>query len=564
LTIQRPDFHRPAVEGVTVDRDVMVAMRDGVRLAVDVYRPSELERAYPALLAIAAYQKDLAGLPAVPTYPNRETGPIEWYVKRGYVYVLADVRGTGKSEGDWEMLSMAEQQDYHDVIEWIAEQPWSSGKVGMIGQSYYGMAQWLAAIQRPPHLTCIAPYDASVDEYRESAMHGGIPSSGFITLWSFLVRGQHAYGPRGVEGLESLKANADHSILEHQEDDDYWRERSAYWRLDEIETPVFSIGNWGKNARHLRGNILGFERVRGPKKLLVEEGARPSSLNVAKALLDFESADFHERVLAPWYDHWLKGEDTGVMSEPPVEVFVSGVDEYRRYDRWPPAGASPVRWYLSSGPSGSVQSLNDGALTTDAPSAERSSTSYSYPQPEWHLGTAMINSAGLPNPVARILTFTSAPLEFALEVIGPVTLVLYASSDQVDTDFIVRLCDQQPDGDPLPDDVAPSAHIIGRGWLKASHRELDPAETTDLRPFHGHRDATPLEPGVAYRFDIEIWPVAHVFERGHRLRLELANGDSPVTEGIFTHFYGVKAGVDTIHHDVTRPSHLVLPTYSAA
>lgn len=560
MTVSRPEFHRAPVAGVAVDRDVMVAMRDGVRIAVDVYRPEEIgAETYPALLAASPYQKDLAGLPAVPTYPTRETGPIEWYVQRGYVYVLADIRGTGKSEGAWDLLSEIEQQDLYDLVEWIAAQPWCSTRVGMIGQSYFGMVQWLAAIQKPPHLTCIAPYDAGVDEYREAAFHGGIPSSGFISLWSFLVRGMHAYGPRGVEKIRTFAQNIDQSVLEHQTDDEHWRSRSAYWRLDEIDIPVFSIGNWGKNARHLRGNIVGFERVKGPRKLFVEEGARPPSLNVAKALTDFDSPEFHERLLAPWYDHWLKGEDTGVMDEPPVQLFVSGVEEHRAYPEWPPPGVTYTPYFLTAGPSGAVTSLNDGGLTRQAPREEESHASYRYPQADWHLGTAMIDGTGQPNQVARVLTFTSDALESDLEAIGPVKLVLHASSDQVDTDFIVRLCDQRPDGEPLPPDVAPPADIVARGWLKASHRALDPERSTDARPFHGHQDPEPLEPGTVYRFDIEIWPIGHVFRRGHRLRLELANGDSPTTEGIFTHFYGVKAGVDTVYHDAPRASHLVLP-----
>jgi uncharacterized protein len=556
---QRPEFHRPPVDGVSVERDVRVPMRDGIELWADVYRPDGAEDGrYPVLLAISPYQKDLAGLPSLPMYPTRETGPIEWYVERGYVYVLADIRGTGKSDGEWEVLGENEQRDLYDIIEWAGVQPWSSGKVGMIGQSYFAMVQWLAAIQRPPHLACIAPYDASIDEYREAAFHGGIPSSGFITLWSFLVRGMHALGPRGAEGLAKL-GDVDRKLLEHLTDDDFWRVRSAYWRLDEVEVPVFSIGNWGKHARHLRGNILGYEKVDVPKRLYVEEGARPAALNVAKALTDYESTEFHERLLLPWYDHWLKGEDTGIMEGPAVRLHISGSDEEMAFDAWPPPGVSYTPYYLTSGPSGAVESLNDGGLSTEAPGEDSSNTSYSYPQPEWHVGTTMVNRNGVPNPVARNLTFTSAPLEEDTTVIGPVKLVLYASSDQVDTDFIVRLTDQEPDGTPRPEGGPPAGHVLTRGWLKAAHRELDPEHSTDVRPFHSHRDPQPLEPGEVYRFDIEVFPVGHVFKKGHRIRLELSNGDSPMTEGLFNHFYGLKAGTDTVHHDAASPSHLVLP-----
>ncbi|MFJ8025721.1 CocE/NonD family hydrolase [Streptomyces sp. NPDC096311] len=556
---ERPEFHRPKVDGVAVDRDVRVPMRDGVHLCADVYRPEgAAQERHPVLLAVSPYQKDLAGLPAVPTYPTRETGPIEWYVQQGYVYVLADVRGTGKSDGRWEVLGATEQRDLYDLVEWAAEQPWSTGRVGMIGQSYFAMLQWLAAIQRPPHLACIAPYDASIDEYREAAFHGGIPSSGFITLWSFAVRAMHAMGPRGADGLAKL-GDVDRELLEHPTDDDFWRERSAYWRMDRIDVPVFSIGNWGKHARHLRGNILGFELVTSPKRLYVEAGARPSQLNVAKALTDYESTEFHERLLLPWYDHWLRDKDSGIMTGPAVRLHVSGTDEERAFDRWPPPGVECVPYYLTPGPSDVVESLNDGGLSTTPPEGSLPSTSYHYPQAEWHVGTTLVNPSGVPNQVARILTFTSAPLDEDVMVIGPVKLVLYASSDQSDTDFIVRLTDQEPDGTPRPEGAAPPGQVLTRGWLKASHRAVDPERSTDLRPFHTHRDPQPLEPGEVYRFEVEVLPIGHVFRRGHRIRLELANGDSPMTEGIFTHFYGVKAGVDTVHHDAVSPSHLLLP-----
>jgi hypothetical protein len=343
------------------------------------------------------------------------------------------------------------------------------------------------------------------------------------------------------------------------DDDEHWRERSAYWNLEEIDVPVLSIGNWGKHQRHTRGNILGFEKVNSPKRLVVEAAGRPAQLNVAKALMDFEEPEFHERLLLPWYDHWLKGEDNGVMDAPPVELFVSGVDEERHYDQWPPQGTEYVPFYLTAGPDQPVESLNDGGLSTERPDGGSASTSYTYPQPEWHVGTVMFNPNGVPNQVARILTFTSDALAEDLTVIGPSKLVLYASSDQIDTDFIVRLVDQKPDGTPRPEGAAPPGELLTRGWLRASHRALDPEQTTDTRPFHLHRDPEPLEPGKVYELEIEILPIAHVFKAGHRIRLELANGDSPIVEGPFTHFYGVKYGEDTVHHDASSPSQLVLP-----
>jgi uncharacterized protein len=561
MEIVMPARPRPEVDGVTVDRDVFITVRDGVRIAVDIYRPTELQDGkYPTLYAMSAYQKDLVGMPALPIFPWRECGPIEWYVKRGYVYVLADARGTGKSEGIWRLHDRAEQEDMYDTIEWIAAQAWSNGRVGMIGQSYYGLNQWLAAVQNPPHLTCIAPYDAFVDPYRDEYFHGGILSSGMLTNWTFRTRGNQALGPGGRKSLEKLQIDPTLVMLEHPINDEFWQERASFWQLDQIQIPVFSIGNWGKNALHLRGNILGYETVNSPKKLLIEAGARPESLSIAKALMDFESVEFHEEVLAPWYDYWLKGEETGVMDEPPVKLFVHGRDEWYSSDSWPLKDVEYVPYYLRKGPAGAVHSLNDGVLSTTAPAVDEGSTSYSYPDPQWHNGPVMINSRGLPNSIARVLTFSTEPLLEDIEVIGPIVMVLYASSDQIDTDFIVKVSDQHTTNGPdVPADIAPPFNTVTRGWLKASHRQLDPQRSTPYRPFHSHVEPEPLEPGKVYRFDIEVWPIAQVFKKGHRIRIEIANADSSMTEGTFTHFYGLKYGTDTIFHDEAYPSHILFP-----
>ena len=288
-------YHRPEVEGVVVDRNIAVEMRDGVRMRVDVYRP-EAPGSYPALYAVSPYQKDIAGLPAYPAFLWRETGPIEWYVQQGYGYVLGDSRGTGASdEGTWEYMGPEEQTDLYDAIEWIADQQWCSGKVGMIGQSYFGMVQWLAALQEPPHLTCIAPYDAKIDHYRDGQYHGGIPAFGLPLIWSFGLRYNHTYGPPGPESAQRLKTDLIQGLLDHPTDDDFWRVRSAFWGLadGEYAVPTLSVGSWGKNALHLRGNLLGYELMAGPKKLLVEEAGQPVRLGVVRAQADFEKPEFH-------------------------------------------------------------------------------------------------------------------------------------------------------------------------------------------------------------------------------------------------------------------------------
>ncbi len=548
-------YHRPPVDGVAVDRNVAIRMRDGISIRADVYRPDEPGR-YPALYAVSPYQKDLAGLPAYPAFLWRETGPIEWYVQQGYVYVLADARGTGASDqGVWEYFGPEEQTDLYDAIEWIAVQDWCTGKVGMIGQSYFGMAQWSAAIQAPPSLTCIAPYDAKIDHYRDGQFHGGIPAFGLPIIWSFGVRYNHLNGPPGPESAARLKTDLVQAMLAHPTDDEFWRLRSPYWGLASSTVPTFSIGSWGKNALHLRGNLIGYELTSGPKKLLVEEAGQPVRLGAVRAQQDFERPDFHEKVLLPWYDYWLKGHDTGVMDGPTVTTFVSGIAEYVAWSEWPPEEIEYSNLYLRRGPSGAVVSLNDGSLSQEPPLGGEGGTTYSYPRQEWHLGPVEFKPDGSSDPTSQVLTWTTEPLEQDVMIAGPIAVVLYASSDQLDTDFFVKLWDQVPSGTGQNHrDV-----LLARGWLRASHRELDESRSTIGRPFHPHRDPKPIEPGKVYRFDIEVWPIAHVFMTGNRIRLQITNGDSSVTDGNYSHFYGLKFGSDTILHDADHPSHVVLP-----
>ncbi len=548
-------YHRSPVDGVAVDRNVAIRMRDGISIRADVYRPDEPGR-YPALYAVSPYQKDLAGLPAYPAFLWRETGPIEWYVQQGYVYVLADARGTGASDqGVWEYFGPEEQTDLYDAIEWIADQDWCTGKVGMIGQSYFGMAQWSAAIQAPPSLTCIAPYDAKIDHYRDGQFHGGIPAFGLPIIWSFGVRYNHLNGPPGPESAARLKTDLVQAMLAHPTDDEFWRLRSPYWGLAGSTVPTFSIGSWGKNALHLRGNLIGYELTSGPKKLLVEEAGQPVRLGAVRAQQDFERPDFHEKVLLPWYDYWLKGHDTGVMDGPTVTTFVSGIAEYVAWSEWPPEEIEYSNLYLRRGPSGAVVSLNDGSLSQEPPLGGEGGTTYSYPRQEWHLGPVEFKPDGSSDPTSQVLTWTTEPLEQDVMIAGPIAVVLYASSDQLDTDFFVKLWDQVPRGTGQNHrDV-----LLARGWLRASHRELDESRSTIGRPFHPHRDPKPIEPGKVYRFDIEVWPIAHVFMTGNRIRLQIANGDSSVTDGNYSHFYGLKFGSDTILHDADHPSHVVLP-----
>ena len=536
-----------------VEKGLTVTMRDGVKLSLCVYRPDG-PGPFPTLFAASPYQYEMDEVPAYPLFLWRETGPVEWYAAQGYAYVHADVRGSGQSEGEFSFMGLDEQQDYLELIAWIVKQPWCNGRIGGIGQSYYAMAQWLMATYAPPGLACIAPYDGLVDQYRGSNYHGGIFCS-YRSVWYASLRADNMHRPVNRKGRPPMRFDLVGAITEHTLDDEFWRERSPYWRLDKIKCPVLSIGHWGKMGLHLRGNILGYEEVKAPKKLVVT-GAR----NTFEAHKMFDQIDFHEKELLPFYDLHLKGKNNGFMEAEPVRLFVRGANLWRAEAQWPPK-ATYTPYYLRKGPSGSVTSMNDGGLSAEKPPAGEASTSYTYPDWEWVNGVAIIGPDGRVDAVRRVLTFTSAPLDKDLDVTGPIVLKLYASSTAIDTQFIVKLSDQQPQDDAARKaGTQPSFTPVSKGWLKASHREKDTTRSKPERPFYTHTNPQPLTPGEVYEFDIEVLPVSYMFKKGHRLRLELANSDSPATDGVFSHpYHPTQMGTDTIHHDAGHASCVLLP-----
>jgi predicted acyl esterase len=535
-----------------VERDVYVTMRDGVRIAVCIYRP-DTDEPVPSLFAASPYQYRYDSAPAYTIFAQRETGPIEWYVSQGYAYVHADVRGSGQSEGEFSWYGPDETGDYYELIEWVGTRDWCNGKVGGTGQSYYAVAQWWMGIVNPPHLACIVPYDGRVDHYRDAGYHGGIMGA-FQGTWYNQVRFLNHARPGGAPGRK-MPFDLAYHVLEHQTYDAWWKIRNPFERLSEIKVPVLSIGHWPKLGLHLRGNIVGFEELKSPKKLVISEAKTPPDVH---HLCDDPA--FHTREVLPFYAHHLKGEDNGIMEKKAVRIYVRGADTFREYDAWPkPARA--MSWYLHKHKSGSVTSLNDGSLTPDAPAPNGGETVYSYPDEAWRNGVVAFTQ-GVADPVKKVLTFTSAPLAEDLEIIGGVVLELFASSDQIDTDFVVKLSEQAAqDTSERAKGAQPSFLNVSKGWLKASHhRTKDEKRSKPDRPFYRHDDPQPLTPGETYKFEIEIVTCAYRFKAGNRIRLEIVNGDSPVTDGVWTHpYHQYKVGKDTIFHDAARPSRLILP-----
>ena len=535
------------------DRIVSIPMSDGVKIAAALYLPLQPHGRYPALLAASPYRFDNDRIPAMAVYPFQELGPIRYYNAHGYVYVHMDTRGTGRSGGTYRYQTHREQRDLYEAVEWIAKQPWSNGKIGGVGQSYYARAQWFMAALRPPHLACIAPYDGNIDTYHASAYTGGIPGD-YPTSWYDVVRNVNIYpktgAPREIAYDYTLEARR------HPLYDDFWKERTVAERLPNVNVPTFSIGVWGKVDLHLNGNIVGFQRVGGPKKLLVFGGG-----NVEQAVADYSSIAFHETYLRPFYDWCLKGEQTSYVQAPPVRYVLTNSDRILTATAWPPTDIAYQTFYLNDGPTGSLTSLNDGKLDSALPDASVAPTVFTYPNPGWAYGVVGRGPDGRPDPARRVLTFVTPPMERDTQVVGPIELILYASSTNTDTDFFVKLSDQLPQtDDEQKAGLNPRSRIVTQGWLRASHRALDPKWSLPHAPWYSDAVAQLLHPGQVYRFDIAVMPTAYLFNKGSRIRLELANGDSPVTDAIFTHMYGPRAvGTDTIYHDAQHPSQLLLP-----
>ena len=545
------------LEPIEPTKIVAIPMRDGVTLHAALFLPKEPGR-YPTLFAASPYRFDNDYAPAYPMYLWRETGPIAWYVDHGYAFVHMDVRGTGRSEGEYRFLDELEQRDLYDAIEWIAAQPWCDGNVGGIGQSYYAMTQWFMAIQSPPHLKCIAPYDGLIDVYRASAFSGGIPGAFFSLWYDQIVRPINQHPARGPS--RDLPWDMPHAVRQHTTYDAFWKERSAAEQLDKIKVPVYSIGLWTKVDLHLNGNIVGYQRVASPKRLLLL-----GTSNLYAAVSDFSSVAFHEKFLLPFYDCYLKGRQTAYPNEPNVRYFVGGADEFKTAETWPPTHIDYQPFYLKDGPSGSITSLNDGALDTAGPGRDSALTRFDYPNPGWRVGVVGFDADGRPDASRRVLTFTTAPLAADLEIAGPIKLVLYAASSNCDTDFVVKLYDQAAQSPDLRvKDTQPASRVVTKGWLRASHRAVNSMLSTEYALWYAHTDPQPLEPGAVTKIEVAVMPTAYRFKKGNRIRIDLANGDSALTEfGWFHHEYTPdKLGQDTIFYSERYPSQLLLPVVS--
>jgi predicted acyl esterase len=509
-------------DGMRIDWDVSIPMDDGVELKADVFRPDDDEK-HPVLLSYGPYAKGLSfqtGYPdqwrrLVSAYPEVAEGstnqyqawevvdPEKW-VPEGYVCVRVDSRGAGRSPGVIDHFSARETQDLYECIEWAGVQPWSTGKVGLAGISYYAINQWQVAALNPPHLAAICPWEGAADFYRDMTYHGGILSTFFPNWYDMQVKtvqyGLGDNGPRHVatglnvcgdetldeETLAENRVDFGGEIAAHPFDDEYHRERSA--RLEDITVPLLSAANWGGHGLHARGNFEGFMRASSAQKWLEVHGEEHWT---------HFYTDYGRRLQLEFFDHFLKGEDNGWDRRPRVMLRVRRVDGFvdRTEDDWPIPRTRWTRMYLHG----------DGRLSTEPPTE-----------------AATVEFDALGDGVV----FTTDPFTEETEVTGPSSLGITVSSSTTDADVFVVVGLVDPEGKEVVFQGALDPHSpIAHGWLRASHRELDEERSLPWRPWHPHTRSEPLEPGHPYRLDIEIWPTSIVIPPGYRLTLTVRGRD---------------------------------------
>ncbi len=530
FSIARP----PKLRQVNLDENVYVPMRDGIQVAVDIYRPEKAGR-YPVILSMAPYMKEMQQHPPKLSHCI-EAGATEFFVPKGYIHVIAQVRGSGFSQGRYNFFDSKEQRDGYDLVEWLSQQSWCDGNVAMLGNSYFAMIQYLVAVQKPPHLKCIVPYDGMTDLYRNMCYQGGLFRSGFLSGWGTEVLSQCIW-PGPVEG-KLPPANFIADVLSRPNDGPYYWTRSAWRKMDRIEVPILNIVVQ-HGSQHSMGQLKSYPMIKAPKKLIILPPTKAGNV------LFRHSIPLNEQILR-WFDYWLKGIDTGIMKDPEVAIFDTGTGDWRYENEYPLKRTKWTKFHLRTLSSQPATKKPYGYLALEAPRKEKPD-SYKIPD------SIDQSTAGQP-----VLAYLTPPLKEDIRVWGPLSAVLYGSTTTIlDALWVAKLYDIDPDG---------KVTLLSEGHLKASHKEVDPKKNKPAQPFHPFRNHVLPERDRINEYQIEMRPIFHTFKKGHKIAVYLA-GDNPAyfassRSSLRTVYaYEVMNGryESTIYHDSTNPSHLLLP-----
>jgi predicted acyl esterase len=553
---------QPGDYRLIVEKDVKIPMRDGTLLYADIFRPDGGAERFPAIMNIGVYQKDKVWIPPADLeekanpYLNWETVNPQWWCPRGYGCARVDSRGTGKSPGRSDPSSYQEALDFYDAIEWIAKQPWCSGKIGTLGISYHASSQWRVANLRPPSLKCIMPWEGRADQYRDQAYHGGIFALGFIGNWWLTHTAHHLLGRPRAYNPDAFQNDMIWNMMRNDLDSEYWRLCSARWEA--ITVPLYSVGNWGGFALHLRGNTEGYMNAASKmKKLRVHTGTHFHPFHSEEGRMD----------QLRWMDYWLKGIDTGILDEPPVKLEIRTGGSTRPYsfrfeNEWPLARTQWTKLYLriDRAPSPDEHAV-EGQLVA-APPQKAAQLTYSA-SGMTKAGVASGSSLSTTHGGgARLgVAFETAPMEKDTEITGPLMMNLWVASTTEDMDIFVTLRNIGPDGKDVWEVGQHGQPVpLTKGWLRASHRKLDPARSFPYRPYHPHDERLWLTPNEPVECQIEIWPTCIVLAKGHRLRVDIQPRDG-VGSAPYTHYHAdYNSGAEnTIYAGGDKPSYLLLP-----
>ena len=544
------------------DDDVAVPMRDGIELLADVYRPTALGR-YPVLIAASPYPRQIQNIGAPMGFI--EAGASDFFVPRGYVHLIANLRGTGGSGGVFGFFDGQERRDMHDLVEWAAAQPWSDGNVGMVGISYFAMTQLEAAVEQPPHLKAIFPIAGTFDLY-ESATHHGLVSSSFITpflgmigmtsgqtnaLWrSQLIDAVSHFlhvpavhkkfetfnGEAAMTGIKLLlKLHHDPHpwddlwraiVVEHPLRDAWWDDRNLLPLLHRVLVPVYLGCDWQNVPMHLPSTFSAYAG------LTQSPHVRVAMLGEHGLSWPWES--LHIEALA-WFDHWLKGQDTGILEGPEFRYVIPGAEGWRAAPRWPVPEAEHTAFALCA----------DGRL------AEHEGVAGS--RVMLTLGAGLNRQRASETDPPALLIWTSAPLEHDLDVVGDIELQLDAVSTAPDTAWLVTL--QEVDANGGVSDVT-------AGCLRASLRRVAERTSRLGAPDIQCRTFEPVPIGETVRYRVPLAANARRFKRGHAVRLFLTSDDqNPETPAMLTYRHA-SVGTSCLS-TISSSSRLLLPIVQA-